>query len=395
MSGARLELRQVGKRYRKGGPTSLRQRIAGTAGRAHWVDVLTGIDLTVRPGEVVGVVGRNGGGKSTLLRVAAGLTSPSTGVVRRNAAVSGLLALNASVSGDLSGADNAVTAAVLAGLAPRQAKARLGDIAEFAELDEATLREPLRTYSDGMRLRLAFASAAVTEPDLLLVDEVLAVGDIAFQEKCLAHVAMLRDRGSAVLVASHVMDHLRRLATEVVWLRGGTVHGRGPAAELLDAYERSLDERAGPTQELGDGGFRKGVGSVQLTSISCRGTEGEPVGSTSHGGALRVLLAYRRHEPVQRAHFSVALRRVGSDAPVIDLTTEASGAGAMPLTDEGSVSLSLDRLDLEPGAYWVDAGIYSVDWEVPLDYRWDTARLLVTGSTSSGPVQPPHRWASS
>ena len=393
MTEPTLELRGVAKRYRKGGPTSLRERFAGTAGRAHWVDVLHDIDLTVRPGEVVGVVGRNGGGKSTLLRAAAGLTTASAGEVRRHAAVSGLLALNASASGELSGADNAVTAAVLAGLSPRQARARLGDIADFAELDEDTLREPLRTYSDGMRLRLAFASAAVTEPDLLLVDEVLAVGDIAFQEKCLTHVALLQQRGCAVLVASHVMDHLRRLATEVVWLRSGTVYARGEAGELLDSYERSLDEQAGPPQELDGGGFRKGTGGVLLTAIGVRGTEGSPAGSTAQGGALTVRLDYRRHGPTAQAHFSVALRRVGADSPLVDLTTEASGAGAVPLADEGSVTVAFDRLDLEPGAYWVDAGIYSTDWEVPLDYRWDTTRVVVAGRNSSGRVQPPHRWS--
>ncbi|NAZ86421.1 ABC transporter ATP-binding protein, partial [Kineococcus indalonis] len=224
-----LELRGVGKSYRRGGAHSLRERFTGSAGRARSVDVLHDVDLTVRRGEVVGVVGRNGGGKSTLLRVAGGLTAPSSGTVVRRAAVSGLLALNAATSGELSGADNAVTAAVLAGLTPARARARLGAIGEFAELDAATLAEPVRTYSDGMKLRLAFAAASVTEPDLLLVDEVLAVGDMAFQEKCLTHVEALRERGCAVLVASHVMPHLRRLATRAVWLGTGTVHVEGGA----------------------------------------------------------------------------------------------------------------------------------------------------------------------
>jgi lipopolysaccharide transport system ATP-binding protein len=388
-----LELSGIGKRYRRGGATSLRQRFTGRAHRAQWVQVLSDVDLTVRPGQVVGVIGRNGGGKSTLLRVAAGLTKPSSGTVRRNAAVSGLLTLNASASEELSGADNAVTAAVLAGLSPQQARDRLGRIAEFAELDEATLREPLRTYSDGMKLRLAFAATTVTDPELLLIDEVLAVGDIAFQEKCLSYVEELKDRGCALLVASHVMGHLRRLATDVIWLRGGVVHARGPASELLDAYERSLDERAGPTQELADGGFRKGDGRVLITGISCVGMQDAPAGSTLLGSGLSVRIDYRRQEPVDNAFFSVSLRRVGADTPVVDLTTEASGAGAVPLSAQGHVTLTLDRVDLEPGAYWVDAGIYSTDWEVPLDYRWDCVKVLVVGFTTSGTVQPPHRWS--
>jgi lipopolysaccharide transport system ATP-binding protein len=124
-----LEMRGVGKRYRRGGARSLRQRFMGTATRPHWVPVLRDVDLTVHPGEVIGVIGRNGGGKSTLLRIAAGLTQASSGTVIRSAAVSGLLSLNASSSGELSGAQNAVTAAVLAGLSPREARARLRQIA--------------------------------------------------------------------------------------------------------------------------------------------------------------------------------------------------------------------------------------------------------------------------
>jgi lipopolysaccharide transport system ATP-binding protein len=244
-----------------------------------------------------------------------------------------------------------------------------------------------------MKLRLAFAAAAVTEPDLLLIDEVLAVGDIAFQEKCLTHVEGLAERGCGVLVASHVMGQLRRLATDVLWLRSGVVHAQGPAGELLDAYERSLDERAGPTQELVDGGYRKGDGAVLITGISCVGTQDAPVGSTVLGGGLTVSVRYRTHAPVDRAFFSVSLRRVGTDTPVVDLTTEASGAGAVPLEEKGEVTLTLDRLDLEPGAYWVDAGIYSTDWELPHDYRWDSVKLLVQGWTTSGLVQPPHRWS--
>jgi lipopolysaccharide transport system ATP-binding protein len=385
-----LELRGVGKRYRRGGARSLRERFTTPASRSEHVDVLRGVDLHVRRGEVVGVVGRNGGGKSTLLRVAGGLTAPSSGTVVRRSAVSGLLALNSATSGELSGADNAVTAAVLAGLPPAQARARLGAISEFAELDAATLAEPVRTYSDGMKLRLAFAAASVTEPDLLLIDEVLAVGDMAFQEKCLVHMESLRERGCAILVASHVIPHLRRLSTRAIWLRAGIVHAEAEAGQLLDTYERSLDERAGPPQALDGGGFRKGEGSALLTAISCHGTGGAH--TVEHGGALAIRLDYRRVRPVPTAHVSVSLRPVGGDTALVDLTTAASGAGPVELHDNGSVELVLDRVDLAPGKYWVDAGLYRTDWEVPFDYRWDSVQVVVTGPGGNGLVQPPHRW---
>jgi lipopolysaccharide transport system ATP-binding protein len=393
VTGPVLELRAVGKRYRRGGATSLRQVLTQRSTGHHWVQVLHDIDLTVHHGDVIGVVGRNGGGKSTLLRVAAGLTNASTGAVFRRAEVSGLLTLNASASGDLSGADNAVTAAVLAGLTPRQARGKIAEIADFAELSEDVLREPLRTYSDGMKLRLAFAAAITTEPELLLIDEILAVGDLAFQEKCLDHIERLRDGGCALLVASHVMGHLRRLSTRGVWLRNGSVYAEGAADEVLDAYERSLDERAGAPREALGGGFRKGTGEVLIEGVSCVGTKDAPTGATTIGGGVTVTIAYRCHAPVPRGHFSISLRAIGGDTRVVDLTTEASGVGAVALTESGQVSITLDRLDLEPGAYWVDTGVYSVDWDVPYDYRWDAVRLLVQGAATSGLVQPPHRWS--
>jgi lipopolysaccharide transport system ATP-binding protein len=303
-----------------------------------------------------------------------------------------LFSLSASANGDLSGADNAVTAAVLAGLSPEQARGRLEQIADFAELDEAILREPLRTYSEGMKLRLAFAAAATTQPELLLIDEVLAVGDIGFQEKCLSHLEQLRDRGCALLVASHVMDHLHRLATGVVWLRGGKVHAKGDANELLDTYERSQDDKGGPPQPLSGGGYRRGDGQVLIDVVSCIASQDTPAGTTRLGAGLTVRLAYRRDAPVTFAHFSVSLRRVGTDLRLVDVTTGASGGGTVLLQDSGTVTLTLDRLDLEPGDYWVDTGVYSEDWETVYDYRWDSVHLAVLGSSTNGWVQPPHRW---
>jgi len=391
VTAPRLELSGVGKRFRRGGATSLQQRFLGRGTRGQWVTALHDVDLAVGPGEIVGVLGRNGGGKSTLLRVAGGLTRASSGSVQRHAAVSGLLTLNGSASGDLSGADNAVTGAVLAGLSPRAARGRLPEIAAFAELDDAVLREPMRTYSDGMKLRLAFAAAAMTDPDLLLIDEVLAVGDIAFQEKCLTHIERLRDGGTALLVASHVTSHMRRLATRAVWLRGGTVVADGPPSEVIDEYEASLDERAGAPQDLAGGGFRKGTGEVRIAGITSTGSQGAGPGATRLGGGLTVTVAYHREASVTHANFSVSLRRVGGDVKVVDLTTEASGA-AVPLADEGSISVAIDRLDLEPGTYWLDAGIYSKDWEVPYDYHWDAWRVHVLGTGTSGILQPPHAW---
>jgi lipopolysaccharide transport system ATP-binding protein len=131
---------------------------------------------------------------------------------------------------------------------------------------------------------------------------------------------------------------------------------------------------------------------VLIPGVSCTGSSDEPPGSTALGGGLTVRLDYCRHAQVNAAQFSVSLRRVDTDAPLVDLTTEASGAGRVRLADRGRISLVLDRVDLQPGAYWADVGVYSDDWETPYDYRWDSMRVLVTGTATGGSVQPPHRW---
>lgn len=385
-----LELDGVSKSYRAGRPTRLQDLLQRRPPAAEHL-VLSGVDLAVHEGDVVGLVGRNGGGKSTLLRLAGGLTTPTTGTVRRHVPVSGLLTLGATASAELTGRDNAVTAAVLAGLSPARAARLVPAIAAFAELEHA-LDEPLRTYSDGMRVRLAFSAAVLTEPRLLLVDEVLAVGDLAFQEKCLAHIEHLAQEGCAVVVASHVLEHLRRVCGRVVWLRGGSVRADGPAAEVLEAYRRSADEHSGPPQQADGGGYRKGTGEVRLLAARCLDDDGREVRTIPAGAGLTVELEYERTGGVDLAVFGVSLRRTDQERAAVDVTTDGSGAGPVRLGRTGRVSVTFDRLDLAPGAYVVDHGAYAADWEQVYDYRWDALTVTVAGHRGSAPLQPPHRW---
>jgi len=203
------------------------------------VEALRRVDLTVAPGEAVGLIGRNGAGKTTLLRLVAGAYCPDQGRVTVRGRRGTLLELAGGFHPDLSGYDNAEVAALIAGLPRRELPARLEAIAAFAELDQA-LDAPVRTYSTGMTLRLGFAVAAALDPDLLLVDEVLAVGDEPFQRKCLARIAELRARGTALLVASHGLDLIEQQCDRAVWLEEGRVRAAGPAREVCRAYREAV-----------------------------------------------------------------------------------------------------------------------------------------------------------
>jgi lipopolysaccharide transport system ATP-binding protein len=197
---------------------------------------LRGVDLRVDAGEIVAVIGQNGSGKTTLLQVFAGVLSPVGGTVHTWGRVSTLIDLTAGMHRELTGRENAMTAGVLAGMRRAEVTAAMDDILGFTGIDLDALDSPLFTYSSGMGLRLGFSVAVYTEPDVLLVDEVLAVGDAAFQEQCLARVHELADAGTAVIVATHDLDLVRGHADRAVLLERGRIVGEGAPDLVVDDY---------------------------------------------------------------------------------------------------------------------------------------------------------------
>lgn len=196
---------------------------------------LRDVSLAVRPGERVGIIGPNGAGKSTLFRVIARVRRPSEGRVIVRGRVAPLLELGLGFHGELTGRENVILHGTLLGRSRAEMKERMDRIAEFAEL-EAFLDTPIRKYSTGMAARLAFAAATDVDPDVLLVDETLAVGDERFRAKCHARMAGFRDRGKTFLLVSHALDEVRETCTRAVWLAEGRIDRDGPAVEVCDAY---------------------------------------------------------------------------------------------------------------------------------------------------------------
>jgi len=194
------------------------------------------LSLDLKEGDSLAVIGPNGAGKSTLLSLIAGLSWPDEGKVVVNGRVAALLELGSGFHPDLTGAENVYLNAAVLGLSRRRTREMFDSIVDFSGVAEF-IQEPLRTYSAGMVMRLAFSVATAVEPDILLIDEVLAVGDQAFQAKCVAKILELKRAGRVLICASHVKQTLRQLCSRAIWLdRGGLVR-EGPAAELLDAYE--------------------------------------------------------------------------------------------------------------------------------------------------------------
>jgi ABC-type polysaccharide/polyol phosphate transport system ATPase subunit len=210
------------------------------------LEVLKGIDLRVGKGEAVAVIGRNGAGKSTLLSLVARVYKPTSGTITVRGRVAPLLELGAGFHPDLTGIENVFFNGIILGLSRRQMRQRLDEIIDFSELRHQ-IDSPVRTYSSGMMARLGFAVATHVDAEALLVDEVLAVGDLEFEQKCYRKIADFKASGGAILFVSHNMEAVRRVADRCVWLEDGAIKMSGTAEEVTAHYEASAVQTAART----------------------------------------------------------------------------------------------------------------------------------------------------
>jgi lipopolysaccharide transport system ATP-binding protein len=386
-----VEVVEVAKRFRRP-PSGMPRRLRNlrTMGPPVETWALRGVSFTVARGETMGLIGANGSGKSTLLRLIAGLTRPTTGAIAVHQDLGGLLTLGESFQPVLSGEENALTAAILAGLSRREALARLDEVVAFAEL-EGHMDKPLRTFSDGMRLRLAFAVAVHTDPEILLLDEILAVGDLRFQEKCLGRLELLRERGVSILLTSHYMAQVRRLCHRVVWLSKGGVRALGDVDDVTGRYEDAMREGQAP-EPLPGGGLRLGTREIEITAVRLTDARGRAIRRLAAGTGMTVAIDFVAHRDVTDATFGVGVHAADSGVQCLDLDMAgdleptAIGWGA------GTVELEIDRLDLADGSYHLDVGIYDADWDRTYDHHWQALSFEVGGGGGKAVLAPPRHW---
>lgn len=376
-----IELRDVWRRYRLVAPTArqtLRGTLAGGARgiRREWFWALSGVELTVQRGRALGVIGRNGAGKSTLLRLTGGIGRPDRGSVRVRGRVGALLDLGREFHPDLTGRQNAEIAAVVAGLTRAEFARRLDDVVAFAGL-AAFMDQPLHAYSDGMRSRLAFSVLAHVDPDVLLVDEVLAVGDAAFQRRCVDRIEELRSAGSTIVFVSHDLSLVRRVCDEAVWLDGGVIRSRGPAAEVVSEYLEATLEGTVPDDEVA-------AEHRPLRAMLVQDRWEVATAAIRVGDGLSVVLDVVPPPGSGPLQVSVKLRRVGADVTAVETSTPC-GNGAQ------CFRLVLERLDLAPGRYEVQAELYAADWSRRLD-AWSEPLDVSGEGPENAVLAPPHEW---
>lgn len=350
MSDLALEVDHLTKTFRlhHEKANSIKELIAGK-GRNKFEEFTALKDVTfeVKEGEVFGVIGENGSGKSTLLKCMAGILQPNEGHVRVHKRMSALLELGAGFHPELSGRDNVFLNAAILGMSRRDIAARFDDIVDFSGL-QAFIDAPVKTYSSGMYVRLAFAVAINVDPRLLIIDEILAVGDVSFQARCLEKFVEFRDEGRTIVLVTHAMNTVRDMCDRAIWLTHGVVSGAGDPAELVEQYTETM---LGNFSRSHDGSIRRGSGEVQNVSIEIFvGDSTTPVKRFRTGDDVRVRLRYRAVKSIPRPVFGIAIESVGG-AVVTSPCTRDVGLVPMSVDGEGVVDIHLDSIALLPGTY--------------------------------------------
>lgn len=354
----------------------------------HWA--LRDVSFSVQRGDAVGIIGHNGAGKSTLLRLLCGVGRPTSGTIRRRGQVQGLLELGSGFQPDLSGRENLITGGVLSGLSEAEVRAREDEIIAFAELEEF-IDQPVRTYSTGMYMRLAFATAMHFDPTVLVVDEVLAVGDARFQAKCLERLRAFRTGGGTLVLTSHVPDHIGSLCDEVLVLEEGRVATMADPETALQCYDdlmrKRTERRAAQidrrTVEIAERGNRHGTQEVRVTAVRLLDPGGAPLGTLRSGGDLVIEMDYERVEGVSDAAFALGI--FADAVKCFEVSLESMAVTFQPFGRTGTLRCRLPRVALLPGEYWINVGLFASDWDYTYDYHWQVHPLVVQGAgTATG-----------
>lgn len=366
------------KRYPSKWTRALEWVLGGERHQKNWV--LRDINFSVSPGEAVGIVGVNGAGKSTLLKIITGTTEPSQGSVTRQGRVAALLELGMGFHADFTGRQNAFMAGQLLGLHPDEIAACMPAIEAFAEIGDYIDR-PVRTYSSGMQMRLAFSVATAVRPDILIVDEALSVGDAYFQHKSFNKIRQFREQGTTLLLVSHDKQAIQTICTRAILLSAGQVAMQGKPEAVMDYYNAMLAERENSQvrqQATGDGRTQtsSGVGGATVSSIQLLNAQGDAVEAIDVGAkvTLQIRVNIRAHIPELVLGYMLK-DRLGQ--PVFGTNTHHLGTTEKNLVPGDQLEYRIDfDANLGPGSYSIATALHQSDSHIACNYEWRDLALV-------------------
>jgi len=349
-------------------PTSLRERfIRKQLFRDKITELwaLRNIDFTVRQGEVFGILGSNGSGKSTLLRLLAGVMEPTSGTISVRGRVGALLDLAAGFHPELTGLENVELNATLLGMNPKEIAHKRTEIIDFSGIEDF-IDTPVKYYSSGMLMRLGFSISIHLDPDILLVDEVLAVGDENYQRRCLDRIDQLRDSGKSVLLVSHDMQQIRQMCSRAIWLNEGIIKHAGDAEEVVQAYLSFADhtdtEIDGPEH-----GGRWGTREIEITDVALLGSA-ESARVFQCGDTWTVRIRYTAHSVIKDPVFGLGIHR-SDGLHITGPNTRTARFSAGTVEGPGFVEYTVSDLALLPGVYNLSVAVYDAAIRHPYDHH--------------------------
>ncbi|MDQ6802982.1 MAG: ABC transporter ATP-binding protein [Acidobacteriota bacterium] len=358
------------------------------------------MSFVVDRGEAFGIIGRNGSGKSTMLKVISGILKPTSGIVRVNGRVAALIELGAGFHPEITGRENIVINGIMLGLSRREIEKRFDAIVEFSGIRDF-IDQPVKTYSSGMYVRLGFAVAVHVDPEILLIDEVLAVGDEEFSQKCIAKIQEMKYRGVTLIFVTHQLDQVRNLCDRALWLDHGMTSAIGDPVRVVDHYLQDVSGsvEAAPGRPAGeapattprDEEERWGSGEVVLKRVALTDEKGHELVALGAGSSVAIEMDVEVRAPQDDFVFGVGIYHADGSC-VYGTNTDLEGLMPQRLDANGRVRFVMPSLDLVAGTYRVDAAVHTRNGRA-FDYRRGVLRFVVGSRVHDiGIYRPQHQW---
>ena len=408
-----IEVRDVRKKFKvyydKG--SQLKERILFRKRNRYeerWV--LNGISFDVKKGEAIGLIGHNGCGKTTTLKLLTRIMYPDSGTIQMRGRVSSLIELGAGFHPDMSGRENIYTNASIFGLTKKEIDERMDDIIEFSEM-EPYLDNPVRTYSSGMYMRLAFSVAINVNADILLIDEILAVGDINFQAKCFNKLREIKAEGTTIVIVSHSLGQIEQICDRTIWIHDGKIKAEGKPRDIHPQYmdfmgqkRQEISEKETTRQEEKTGkkaGERKedspeekkrwGNGYARIQQINMLDEKGKRQKTFVTDSKIVIEMDYKVNQTVKNAVFGIGIfTKDGKQC--YGTNTRIDQLAEFDLTKDGTMHITLDKVNLLPGVYLLDVAIES-DVGNPVDYFREAYTFEMYSAIGDvGMVRLDHQW---
>jgi ABC-2 type transport system ATP-binding protein len=352
---------------------------------------LQDVSLTVAKGATVGVIGSNGSGKTTLLKCLTGIYTPERGSVHIQGNVAALLELGAGFHAELSGTENIYLNGSILGMSKKEIDNKFDSIVEFAGLEQF-IDTPVKNFSSGMVVRLGFSIATHVEPEVLLIDEILAVGDQAFQRKSTEKIEQFRRDGRTILVVSHSLGLVQQLCDTVVWLEKGHVKMTGPASDVISEYTGTTYGNF--AREDASSKTRWGSGEAQITQVATLDASEQPIDTLSSGGEFRLRLELNSHVRIESPVLRVQMETMSGE--LVWSTTTQRGTATLRVLDGPAVAvLQIPSLPLADGTYYVSVSITDATGTTEFDHCQHWAKIHVVGGqpNDGGVVALPSNWS--